>query len=166
MALPDPIMKSWQQKLIDAAVAAGKPNPLPQYGADGLGGHETQQAIRDFQASNGLAVTGQFDQPTRDKLNPPKPKGFTMPDFGIPASISDYALNFITSKINWFAALMTGVIVTFVNTKFGLNLDAGTQAAITTILVTIMMGGVWLLRTFLSAPKVVTKAPLIVTTNK
>ncbi len=63
--IPDPIMKAWQQKLLDAGYA------LPIYGADGLGGTETQTAILSFQEANGLPTTGQFDEATRLKLNPP-----------------------------------------------------------------------------------------------
>lgn len=69
---PDPIMKSWQQALIAAALIEGRPNPLPVYGADGLGGHETQDAILAFQASRTppLPATGQFDDATRAALTP------------------------------------------------------------------------------------------------
>lgn len=71
-AEPSDIMKSWQQKLLDVAAAEGRPNPLPKYGADGLGGHETQAAIVAFQKSRTppLPVTGQFDDATRAALNP------------------------------------------------------------------------------------------------
>ncbi len=74
-AQPSPIMKSWQQRLIDVAAAEGKPNPLPKFGADGFGGHETQTAIVAFQASRNppLPQTGQLDEATRMALNPPRP---------------------------------------------------------------------------------------------
>lgn len=74
-AQPNVIVKGWQQKLLAAAAAEGRPNPLPKYGADGLGGHETQAAIIAFQKSRTppLEVTGQFDPATRAALNPQRP---------------------------------------------------------------------------------------------
>ncbi len=66
------IVKAWQQLLIDVATKEGKPNPLPKFGADGLGGHETQDAITAFQKSRTppLTITGQFDAATRAALAP------------------------------------------------------------------------------------------------
>lgn len=66
------IVQAWQQKLIDIAKAEGRPDPLPTFGADGLGGRETQTAILAFQASRNppLPQTGQFDDATRAALNP------------------------------------------------------------------------------------------------
>lgn len=68
------IMTAWQRLLQSSALAAGLPDPLPLYGADGLGGHETQQAILAFQARQvpPLALSGQFDEATRAALNPPQ----------------------------------------------------------------------------------------------
>lgn len=75
--MTDLIMQAWQHRLIDVAAKEGRPNPLPKYGADGLGGSETQAAIEAFQASRvpPLTVTGQFDDPTKAALAPPAPKG-------------------------------------------------------------------------------------------
>lgn len=70
---PIEIMQQWQQKLLDAAKAEGKPNPLPVYGADGHGGAETQAAVIAFQKAHNLTVTGQFDDATRAALTPSKP---------------------------------------------------------------------------------------------
>lgn len=65
------IVKSWQQRLLDVATSEGKANPLPVFGADGLGGRETQAALISFQKSHPpLAVTGQFDEATRAALAP------------------------------------------------------------------------------------------------
>jgi len=67
------IIKSWQAALIAAAVRDSVPNPLPKFGADGLGGAETQTAINDFQKRHGLPVTGQLDGATQKALTPPAP---------------------------------------------------------------------------------------------
>lgn len=74
----------------------------------------------------------------------------------------DYFLNFITSKINWFAGVMAGVIIGFLNTKFGMNLGPSETAAVATVLVVIMTGGVAILRTFFNSPKVAVKPPEVV----
>lgn len=67
------IMQAWQKRLQAAAAAAGLSDPLPHFGADGLGGHETQAAILAFQKSHGLAQSGQFDDATRAALAPHAP---------------------------------------------------------------------------------------------
>jgi peptidoglycan hydrolase-like protein with peptidoglycan-binding domain len=44
--------------------------PLPRYGADGILGTETSNAIASFQNANGIRATGVLDQETYDKLLP------------------------------------------------------------------------------------------------
>lgn len=45
-----------------------KPGCLPKYGADGDFGKETEEALRDYQKTMGLPVTGVYDAETRDSL--------------------------------------------------------------------------------------------------
>lgn len=45
-----------------------KPGCLPKYGADGDFGAETEAALRDYQKTMGLPVTGVYDNETRDAL--------------------------------------------------------------------------------------------------
>ena len=52
------IMKAWQQRLLDVAASEGKPDPLPKFGAAGLGGRETQAAVIAYQKDHKLTVTG------------------------------------------------------------------------------------------------------------
>lgn len=66
------IMTAWQRLLQEAAAKAGESDPLPLFGADGLGGHETQAAILAFQARQKLPPSGEFDEATRAALNPPQ----------------------------------------------------------------------------------------------
>ena len=66
--MTDEIMRGWQQRLIDVAATEGRPYPLPKFGPDGLGGIETRDAIKDFQAAHVLPLTGQFDAATRAAL--------------------------------------------------------------------------------------------------
>lgn len=70
-ATPDQIMKLWQQRLIDVALSESRPNPLPEDGADGFGGGETEAAIKAYQLSRvpPLPATGQLDGPTMSALN-------------------------------------------------------------------------------------------------
>ena len=89
MIAPSGIIKAWQQKLLDAATAEGRPNPLPKFGADGYGGMECRAAILAFQATRAppLPATGQFDAATRAALNPP-PK----PHLSIPPAIIELGI--------------------------------------------------------------------------
>lgn len=138
---------------LDALDATGKSN------IDGVFGTVTQAALVKYQDANNLPPSGQPDDPTMQSLGlavkPPEVVKWSLPTFSIPAIASDYILNFLTSKINIWAAAMAVVVIAFVNTKFGLNLDTGATTGLTTILVTVMMGGVWILRTFFLKPKVV-----------
>lgn len=70
-ATADQIMKLWQQRLIDVALSESRPNPLPEDGADGFGGGETEAAIKAYQLSRvpPLPATGQLDGPTMSALN-------------------------------------------------------------------------------------------------
>lgn len=88
---PDPILRLWQQRLIDVALSEGKPNPLPVYGADGLGGSETQKAIFDYQTTHGLEMTGQFDPLTVAKLNTFRPA----PDYSVGRALIPIILDMI-----------------------------------------------------------------------
>lgn len=68
--MPNEITRAWQKKLQAAFATDGKPDPLPKYGADGLGGAETQAAVIAYQKAHGLTVTGQWDDATLKMLNP------------------------------------------------------------------------------------------------
>lgn len=92
----DPMMRLWQQRLIDVALSEGKPNPLPLFGADGEGGIETQTAIFDYQTTHGLAMTGQFDTLTVAKLNTFRPA----PDYSVGRSLIPIILSFILKGPN------------------------------------------------------------------
>jgi len=138
---------------LDAVDASGKSN------IDGVFGTVTQSALVKYQESVPLPPTGQPDDATMLSLGmavkPPAVVKWALPTFSIPAIASDYILNFLTSKINIWAAAMAAIIIAFVNTRFGLNLGAGAIAWVTTVLLGIMTGGIWVLRTFFLKPKVV-----------
>lgn len=129
-------------------------------GVDGVFGSDTQKALRKFQSDQAIPPTGQPDQRTIALLFPKaKPaKGLNI----VEVKIADYFLNFITSKINWAAAAMVGIVVAWLNTKFGLQVPADVQAWVTGIIVTGFGLIIMYLRTFLNAPKVAMKQPDVV----
>lgn len=138
-----------------------------QLDADGHFGPMTQAALMKFQTDHGLTADGNPSVETTTALGippiytdpPPKPKGLNI----VQAGIADYVLNFLTSKIAWAAAAMVALAVTWINTRFGFNVPPDVQNTVTALLVSGFGALIMLLRTFFSAPKVVTKAPLIVT---
>ena len=67
------------------ALLAWKPGCLPKWGADGDFGSETEAALKDFQESAGLPVTGVYDAVTREALTtaqaaPPAEAPAPLPD--------------------------------------------------------------------------------------
>lgn len=130
------------------------PGPL-----DGLGGPLTDHAVLMFQSDQGLTATGKIDSPTLDALFNPKPKGPTMADStiisGAVATAEDYFLNFISSKINWAAAVMVGVLVTFVSTHFGFTIPPDASQWLTVEIASGFAVLIGLLRTFFNKPKVI-----------
>lgn len=124
-------------------------------GADGDLGQNTAKALIALRVANGWPPVATIDTNVMRALGLLAIQETTSM---IPASFTDYIVNFLSSKINWFAGVMAIAIVTFVNNHFGLNLDAGTTAAITTLLVSALTAGVWVLRTFFNSPKVVAGA--------
>lgn len=61
---PNEIVRSWQKLLVKAGY------PMLPYGADGIGGQTTIDAIMAFQKTHDLTLSGQFDADTRAALNP------------------------------------------------------------------------------------------------
>lgn len=158
--------KHFQLALIEAGKTATPPYNCGPDGADGNLGNDTAKAVVRFRASHGLSAVAVTDAKMLQLLNlnnegpMSNPNGIGIPAIG--ATLEDYLINAITSKINWFALLMTGVIVTFVNTRFGLNLDAATQNTITTVLTSVLLAGVGILRTFFNSPHVASVPPAVV----
>lgn len=63
------------------ALLTWRPDCLPQWGADGDFGAETEAALRVYQAEAGLPVTGVYDAATRDALTAPTPEPPEEPAF-------------------------------------------------------------------------------------
>lgn len=152
MTDPSESMRLWQELLVKAAAAEGLPNPLPLFGSDGLGGHETQTAILDYQARHGLASTGQFDQATRTALNPPTV------DYSLGRSLIPILLSFITKgAIPMTADQITGVLRAILTAIGGYVVGKGIvdQATATQIIgaVLTLIGAGWSI--YSNRPKVI-----------
>jgi len=63
------------------ALLTWRPDCLPQWGADGDFGAETEAALRAYQAEAGLPVTGVYDEATRKALTAPAPEPPEEPAF-------------------------------------------------------------------------------------
>lgn len=56
-------------KKMQEALLIWKPDCLPEWGADGDYGEETEKAVKAYQEAAGLPVTGVYDEATRNVLN-------------------------------------------------------------------------------------------------
>ncbi len=89
---------------------------------------------------------------------------FKLPDIG--ATMQDYILNAMTSKINAVAVVVAAALVSFVNTHWGLHVDEATQKWIISGITLAGMALIGVLRTFFNRPKVASAMPLKVTNTK
>lgn len=95
---------------------------------DGEKGPATTASVSKFQKDR-LAMdppTGILDPATLAAMFPEKDRVAAKP-LTIQATVQDYILNFLQSKITWAATALLGLVVTFVNTKFGLTLPEDVQ---------------------------------------
>lgn len=124
---------------------------------DGNAGPQTAEAVTKYQTKNGLAVTGLLDEPTLAKLFPASsgPKG-------IQATIQDWIINAVTSKINGVALALVAVVVAWIQTKFGFNVPQDIQNNVTMLLVAAFAAAIGYLRTFLNTPHVSAAKPAVI----
>jgi peptidoglycan hydrolase-like protein with peptidoglycan-binding domain len=126
---------------------------------DGLAGPETAKAVVAFQESKGLPATGKLDPKSLAALFPgpvaERPKT-------IKGMFSDYVLNLVKSKANWAAAAMVATLVAFLNTKFGFQIDAQTQAAMIVVIAGAFASLIGVLQTFFNSPHMTLKQPSVV----
>jgi len=126
---------------------------------DGLAGKLTAEAVVAFQKSKGLPETGKLDPASLAALFP---STVTTQPRTIKAMFSDYVLNLLKSKTAWASAALVGVLVTFVQTKFGLTLPADVQATITTVIGLALAGVIGLLQAAFQNPHMTTQQPAVV----
>lgn len=141
--------------------------PLGQYGADGVFGLETLNAFNLWRRSQGkppIVGIPHLSELASELFPEDAPKPKPRKENILDATIKDYFLNFISSKIVWVAAAAATALSTFLANK-GFNLSPEMQATVSQV---IIWGGtaiVAYLRTFKNAPRVVTKPPAIVTSK-
>ncbi len=76
-----PFVRDIQQQLIKAGYR------LPRYGADGVFGEETENAVMKFQKDHNLSVDGLVGQVTLSKLQQVNQQRVSAPDFPLPSGI-------------------------------------------------------------------------------
>lgn len=134
----------------------------PAIAEDGVvGKEETAPMIVKFQLAQEppLPATGAFDERTLDALFPNSP---TTAPKTIQATIEDYVINFIQSKIVWAAGVLVALAVTWINTRFGFNVPTDIQNEVTGLLVGGFGALIMWLRTFADAPHVTNVQPAVV----
>ena len=132
---------------------------------DGAFGGKSLAAYNHWRASKGLGPVNHVSMVELEALFPiplplkiKAPKGLTI----VQATIFDYVINFLTSKIAWTATAMVAVVVGWVSTKFGIDVPADVQNQVTGLLVTGFGMLIAVLRTFFNSPKIATKQPEII----
>jgi peptidoglycan hydrolase-like protein with peptidoglycan-binding domain len=100
---------------------------------DGLAGPKTSAAVVEFQKAKGLPETGKVDPKTLAALFP---KAETKPRT-IVASLQDYILNYLNSKIVWAAGLLAAAVIGWVSTRFGIQVPPDVEQWITSGIVTV-----------------------------
>lgn len=100
---------------------------------DGLAGPKTSAAVVEFQKAKGLPETGKVDPRTLAALFP---KAATKPKT-IVASLQDYVLNYVNSKIVWAAGLLAATAIGWVSTRFGIQVPPDVETWITSGIVTL-----------------------------
>lgn len=125
---------------------------------DGLGGPLTAEAVAKFQEMKQLTVTGKLDPTTLQYLFPGVPEGPKT----IKATIADYALNFAKSKTVWAAGALVAFLVTWVQTKFGLDVSPEVQNLVTQGIVYAFGALIAVLQTAFNSPHMTTKQPGVV----
>lgn len=126
---------------------------------DGLAGKVTSAAVVAFQKTRGLPETGVVDPNTLSALFPGAlPSGPTT----IKGKLADYALNLVKSKTVWAATALVGLLVAWVQTKFGLTVSPEMQTTVTTLISTGLLALVGVLQTAFNSPHMTTKQPAVV----
>ncbi len=107
---------------------------------DGEKGPATTAAVVAWQTKHGIVpATGNLDPDTLARMFPAKDKAADKP-MTIQATAFDWVLNYAQSKIVWAAAALVAFAVTFIQTKFGLDIPPETQKWISSGIV--LIGGV------------------------
>lgn len=129
---------------------------------DGSVGPQTAEAVTKFQTANDLAINGQLDEDTLAKMFPPRTTEEARAPRGIQATVMDWVLNAVTSKINAVAATLAAAVLLWINTKFGLVVSPEVETWVTGGLVMIGTTLIGLFRTFANNPRVTKAKPAVI----
>lgn len=129
---------------------------------DGEKGPATTAAVAAWQASHGIEPTGILDPVTLGKMFPAMDNATTKP-LTIQATVQDWVLNWAQSRIVWAAGALVLFAVTWINTRFGIQVSPEIENLITGVL--ISAGGA--LIAFLrgmgkDTPRVASRAPAVI----
>lgn len=115
---------------------------------DGEKGPATTEAVSKFQKDR-MAMdppTGILDPVTLAAMFPEKDRVAARP-LTIQATIQDYVLNFVQSKIVWAAGALVALAVTWINTRFGFRVPAELENWVTSGIITLGAAVIAWLRT-------------------
>ncbi len=130
---------------------------------DGEKGPATTAAVVAWQTKHGITpATGLLDPATLGKMFPVM-DGATNKPLTIQATVTDWILNFVQSKINQVAVAAVALAVGWISTKFGINVSPEIQQWVTSGI--IVAGGsiIVLLRGLgKDTPRVASRAPAVI----
>ena len=129
---------------------------------DGEKGPATTAAVAAWQTSHDIEPTGILDPVTLGKMFPAMDNATTKP-LTIQATVQDWILNFVESKINQVAVAAAALAIGWITTKFGINVSPELQQWVTSGL--IALGGaliVFLRGMGKDTPRVASRAPAVI----
>lgn len=129
---------------------------------DGEKGPATTAAVAAWQARHGIEATGILDPVTLGKMFPAMDNATSKP-LTIQATIQDWVLNFVESKINQVAVAVAALAIGWITTKFGINVSPELQQWVTSGL--IALGGaliVFLRGMGKDTPRVASRTPAVI----
>lgn len=130
---------------------------------DGEKGPETTAAVVAWQTKHGIdPATGNLDPDTLAKMFPVMDKAASKP-LTIKATVQDWVLNFVESKINQVAVAAVALAIGWITTKFGINVSPEIQQWVTSGL--IALGGaiiVFLRGMGKDTPRVASQTPAVI----
>jgi peptidoglycan hydrolase-like protein with peptidoglycan-binding domain len=130
---------------------------------DGEKGPATTAAVVAWQTKHGIdPATGNLDPVTLGKMFPAMDNATSKP-LTIQATVQDWVLNFVESKINQVAVAAVAIAIGWITTKFGINVSPELQQWVTSGL--IALGGaviVFLRGMGKDTPRVASKTPAVI----
>ena len=129
---------------------------------DGEKGPATTAAVAAWQASHGIEPTGILDPATLAKMFPAMDNATAKP-LTIQATVQDWVLNFVESKINQVAVGLLAAALLWINTRFGIQVSPEIEKLVLGLLVAGGTAVITLLRGMgKDTPRVASRAPAVI----